>query len=139
NWVEPLAEVLNNLGCERAWICHGEGGFDEIVATGRTWVSELKDGKVMSYEITPEDVGLARGKASDLRGGDAAHNAEALLGVLAGAKGAFRDSAAMTAGAALLIAGKARDFTEGVRMAEASIDSGAARKSLEKLVATSHG
>jgi len=139
NWVEPLAKVLNNLGCESAWICHGEGGFDEIVATGRTWIAELKNGKVTSFEVTPEDVGLERGNVSELRGGDAAHNAEALLGVLAGAKGAFRDSAVMTAGAALLAAGKARDFREGVRLAEAAIDNGAARKSLEKLVKASNG
>ena len=58
NWVEPLAHVLKNLGCERAWICHGEGGFDEIVPTGVTWIAELKDGKVTSFELTPEDVGL---------------------------------------------------------------------------------
>jgi anthranilate phosphoribosyltransferase len=139
NWVEPLAKVLNNLGCESAWICHGEGGFDEIVATGRTWIAELKNGKIASFEVTPEEVGLERGNVSELRGGDAAHNAEALLGVLAGAKGAFRDSAVMTAGAALLTAGKARDFREGVRLAEAAIDSGAARKSLEKLVKASNG
>jgi anthranilate phosphoribosyltransferase len=139
NWVEPLAKVLNNLGCESAWICHGEGGFDEIVATGRTWIAELKNGKVTSFEVTPEEVGLERGKVSELRGGDAAHNAEALLGVLAGAKGAFRDSAMMTAGAALLTAGKARDFRDGVRLAEAAIDNGAARKSLEKLVKASNG
>ena len=139
NWVEPLAKVLNNLGCQSAWICHGEGGFDEIVATGRTWIAELRDGKITSFEVTPEDVGLERGNVSELRGGDAAHNAEALLGVLAGAKGAFRDSAVMTAGAALLNAGKARDFRDGVRLAEASIDNGAARKSLEKLVKASNG
>jgi anthranilate phosphoribosyltransferase len=139
NWVQPLAEVLANLSCERAWICHGEGGFDEIISTGRTWVSELRDGKVTSIEVTPEDVGLDRSDVADLRGGDATHNAEALIGVLAGAKGAFRDSAAMTAGSALLVSGKAKTFAEGVRMAEASIDRGAARKSLEKLVKASHG
>ena len=138
-WVEPLAQVLNNLGCEACWICHGEGGFDEIVATGRTWIAELKDGKVTSFEVTPEEVGLERSNVADLRGGDAAHNAEALIGVLAGAKGAFRDSAVMTAGSALLVSGKAKTFAEGVRMAEASIDKGAARKALEKLVKASHG
>src|SRR3954449_1876220 len=60
NWVEPLAHVLKNLGSERAWVCHGEGGFDEIVPTGTSWISELKDGEVKSFEIVPEDYGFER-------------------------------------------------------------------------------
>ncbi|QIG51121.1 anthranilate phosphoribosyltransferase [Nordella sp. HKS 07] len=138
-WVEPLAHVLNNLGSERAWICHGEGGFDEIVPSGTTWIAELKDGKVTSTEITPEDVGIARSSAADLKGGDAAQNAEALRGVLEGQKNAFRDAAVMTAAAALLVAGKAKDLKDGVAQAQKSIDSGGAGSVLEKLVKVSNG
>jgi anthranilate phosphoribosyltransferase len=138
-WVEPLAHVLNNLGCERAWICHGEGGFDEIVPCGTSWIADLKNGKVTLSEITPEEVGIERSSADDLRGGDAAHNAEALRGVLEGRKNAFRDAAVMTAAAALLVAGKAKDLKEGVAQAQKSIDGGGARQVLEKLVKVSNG
>ncbi len=138
-WVEPLAHVLNNLGCERAWICHGEGGFDEIVPSGITWIAELKGGKVTLAEITPEDVGIARSSAGDLKGGDAAHNAEALRSVLEGKRCAFRDAAVMTAAAALLVAEKAKNLKEGVAQAQKSIDGGGARQVLEKLVKVSNG
>jgi anthranilate phosphoribosyltransferase len=138
-WVEPLAHVLNNLGSERAWICHGEGGFDEIVPSGTTWIAELKDRKVTLAEVTPEDVGISRSSANDLKGGDAAQNAEALQQVLEGKKNAFRDAAVMTAAAALLVAGKARDLKEGVATAQRSIDGGGARAALEKLVKVSNG
>jgi anthranilate phosphoribosyltransferase len=138
-WVEPLAHVLNNLGSERAWICHGEGGFDEIVPSGTTWIAELKDGKVTSIEIKPEDVGIARSSAADLKGGDAAQNAEALRGVLEGKKNAFRDAAVMTSAAALLVAGKAKDLRDGVAQAQKAIDGGGARTVLDKLVKVSNG
>src|SRR5436190_3948091 len=138
-WVEPLAHVLNNLGSERAWICHGEGGFDEIVPCGTSWIADLKGGKVTLSEIRPEDVGIARSSPADLKGGDAAYNAEALRGVLEGKKNAFRDAAVMTAAAALLVAGKAKDLKEGVAQAQKSIDGGSARDVLEKLVKVSNG
>lgn len=138
-WVEPLAHVLNNLGSERAWICHGEGGFDEIVPSGTTWVAELKDRKVTLVEVRPEDVGIPRSSAADLKGGDAAQNAEALRGVLEGRKNAFRDAAVMTSGAALLVAGKARDLKDGVAQAQKSIDGGGALTVLERLVKVSNG
>lgn len=138
-WVEPLAHVLNNLGSERAWICHGEGGFDEIVPSGTTWIAELKDRKVTLAEVRPEDVGISRSPAADLKGGDAAQNAEALRGVLEGRKNAFRDAAVMTSGAALLVAGKARDLKDGVAQAQKSIDGGSARTVLERLVKVSNG
>src|SRR5436190_9453849 len=127
HWVEPLAHVLKNLGCERAWVCHGEGGFDEIVPSGTSWVAELKDGKVTTFEIKPEDAGFPRARAEDLKGAEAVHNAEALAAVLDGLKCAFRDAAVMTAGAALLVAGKARDYRDGISLAANSVDSGAAR------------
>ncbi|HUR44005.1 MAG TPA: anthranilate phosphoribosyltransferase, partial [Aestuariivirga sp.] len=138
-WVQPMAQVLNNLGGEACWICHGEGGFDEIVPTGITWISELKNGSISSFEVTPENVGLKRSAASDLKGGDAGHNAEAVRSVLQGEPSAFRDAAIMTAGAALLVAGEAKTLREGVTAAQAVINSGAARKAMETLVKVSNG
>ena len=134
SWVEPLAHVLLNLGTEAAWIYHGEGGIDEITSTGKTWVSEVRDGKVASFEIGPEQAGLPRARFDDLKGGDAAHNATALRAVLEGMPSAFRDASVMTAGAALLVAGKAADFASGARLAEKAIDDGSALACLEKLV-----
>jgi anthranilate phosphoribosyltransferase len=138
-WIGPLAQVLENLGSEACWICHGEGGFDEIVPTGTTWIAELKNGSITEFELTPEEVGLKRWAAGDLKGGEAAHNAEALRDVLKGRRSAFRDAAAMTAGAALLVAGKAKTIKDGVRLAQAAIDDGAALKALDTLVRVSSG
>ena len=137
-WVEPLAQVLKNLGCEACWICHGEGGFDEIVPTGTTWISELKDGKITSFEISPDAAGIATSSADDLKGGAAAHNADALRHVLAGKPSAFRDAAVMTAGAALVVAGKAPDLASGTRVAGQAIDSGSAEASLDRLIKVSN-
>ena len=138
DWVEPLAHVLKNLGSERVWVTHGEGGLDEITPTGTTWVSELKDGEVTSFELQPGDAGVEKSSLEDLRGGDAEHNAEALREVLAGAKNAFRDAAIMTAGAALVVADKADDLESGANLASDAIDSGAARASLDRLVEVSN-
>ena len=137
-WVEPLAQVLQNLGCEACWICHGEGGMDEIVPTGTTWISELKDGKITSFTLTPEEAGLKRSSLADLKGGDAEHNADALRHVLAGKPSAFRDAAVMTAAAALVVAGRTADLKQGVAAAQKAIDSGAAEASLTKLVKVSN-
>lgn len=137
-WVEPLAHVLKNLGCEACWICHGEGGMDEIVPSGTTWISELKDGKVTSFEIAPEAAGLKRSSFAELKGGDAAHNADALRHVLAGKPSAFRDAAVMTAAAALVVAGKADGLKHGAAAAQTAIDSGAAEAALATLVKVSN-
>jgi anthranilate phosphoribosyltransferase len=137
-WVEPLAHVLKNLGSEACWICHGEGGLDEIVPSGTTWISELKNGKISSFEVTPESVGLNRSKLEDLKGGDGAQNAIALRAVLQGKKTAFRDAVVMTTGAAMLMDNKAKDYSFGVRLAEKAIDSGAALSALEKLIKVSN-
>ena len=137
-WVEPLAEALKNLGSEAAWVVHGSDGLDEITLCGRTSVAALENGKVRSFEIAPEDVGLMPCKPDDLRGGDAAANAAALLDVLKGAKGPHRDVAVMNAGAALVVAGKAANLKEAVALAQQSIDSGAALKKLDRLKAVSN-
>ena len=137
-WVEPLAHVLKSLGSEACWICNGEGGVDEIVPSGTTWVSELKNGEIRSFEITPESVGITRSKPEDLKGGEAAENAAALKSVLGGKPSAFADAAVMTAGAALLVAGKAADLKSGVVSAREAIASGAANKALARLVEVSN-
>jgi len=138
DWVEPLAHVLKQLGSDRVWVTHGEGGLDEITPTGTTWVSELKDGEVTSFEIQPEDAGITKCNINDLKGGDPEENAAALKQVLAGAKNAYRDASVMTAGAALLVAGKADDLRTGTQMAAASIDDGRAKTVLSKLVEVSN-
>src|SRR5437016_1623339 len=104
-WVEPLAQVLKNLGSERAYIVHGSDGLDEITTAGPTYVASLENGVVRTFEITPEDVGLKRVKPETLRGGDAATNAAALVDVLKGKQDPYRDVAMLNASAALVVAG----------------------------------
>jgi len=137
-WVEPLAHVLKQLGSDRVWVTHGQGGLDEITPTGTTWVCELKDGDVTSFELQPEDAGVTRWTLDDLKGGEPEENAAALRDVLSGAKNAFRDASIMTAGAALVVADKADDLKTGTAMAATAIDDGRALKTLEKLVEVSN-
>jgi anthranilate phosphoribosyltransferase len=137
HWVEPMAQVLNNLGSESVWVVHGSDGLDEITTAGPTSVAELKDGKIRTFEITPEDAGLPRAKPGALKGGDAVENAKALLDVLKGKKGAFRDVAVLNAAAALIVAGRAKDLKEGAALAAKSIDSGEAEGRLDRLIAVS--
>src|SRR5690606_13112031 len=92
DWVEPLAQVLKVLGSEAAWVVHGNG-LDEITTAGVTRVAELKDGRIRTFEIRPEDAGIAPARLDSLRGGDAETNAAALREVLAGARNAYRDIA----------------------------------------------
>jgi anthranilate phosphoribosyltransferase len=137
-WVEPLAHVLKNLGSEACWICHGEGGMDEIVPSGTTYVAELKNGEVRTFEITPEEAGMARSNIADLKGGDATENAEALRAVLTGKASAFADAAVLTAAAALIVSGRAAGLKEGVSVARQAIATGAAAKALTRLVEVSN-
>ncbi|MBX9777947.1 MAG: anthranilate phosphoribosyltransferase [Xanthobacteraceae bacterium] len=137
-WVEPLAQVLKNLGSESVWVVHGSDGLDEITITGPTYVAALEKGAVRSFEITPDEIGFARQKPEALRGGDAEHNAKALTGVLKGGKGAFRDVALMNAAAGLVVAGVAKTLKQGVEQATKSIDTGAAKARLDKLVQVSN-
>ena len=136
-WVEPLAQVLKNLGSEACWICHGEGGVDEIVPTGTTWISELKNGEIRSFELTPESVGIQRSRFEDLKGGEAAYNAEALRAVLDGKPSAFADAALMTAGAALVVADKESDLKVAVARARDVVKSGSAKNVLARLIEVS--
>src|SRR5712675_3479422 len=106
-WVEPLAQVLKNLGAEAVWVVHGSDGLDEITTAGVTHVAALENGAVRTFEITPEEAGLPRVKPEALRGGEAKQNAQALSDVLKGKKGAFRDVAVLNAAAGLMVAGRA--------------------------------
>lgn len=136
-WTEPLAHVLNDLGTEAAWVVHGDG-LDELTLTGETKVTALKDGVVKTFSVTPEDAGLERCDAALLKGGDAAHNADALRALLDGEAGAYRDITILNSAAALIVAGKVSDLKAGAAMAAASIDSGKAKAALLALIETSN-
>ncbi len=138
HWVEPMAQVLKNLGSEAIWVVHGSDGLDEITTSGATSVAALENGKVRTFEITPEDAGLKRAKPEALQGGDADYNARALLDVLKGKPGPFRDVALLNAAAALVVAGQARDLKEGAQLAAKAVDSGEAEGSLDRLIAVSN-
>jgi len=138
-WIGPMAEVLGKLGSERAWVVHGSDGIDELTTTGPSSVAEWKDGKVTSFEVTPEEAGLPRATAADLKGGDPATNALAVNALLDGHPGAYRDVVLYNSAAALLIAGKAATLRAGVQLAAEAIDSGKARATLAKLVAITNG
>jgi anthranilate phosphoribosyltransferase len=138
HWIEPMAQVLKNLGSEAIWVVHGSDGLDEITTAGSTSVAALENGKVRTFEITPEDADLPRARPEALRGGDAEHNARALLNVLKGKPGPFRDVALLNAAAALIVAGRARDLKEGAQIAAKAVDSGEAEGRLDRLIAVSN-
>ena len=137
-WVQPLAQVLKNLGSEAVWVVHGSDGLDEITLTGPTFVAALENGAIRSFEISPEDVGLKRVAGEALKGGDAAANAVALRNVLTGKPSAYRDVALLNAAAALVVAGRAKDLKEGLALGVQSIDGGAAAERLKRLVEVSN-
>jgi anthranilate phosphoribosyltransferase len=138
-WVEPVAIVLKTLGAEHVWVVHGHDGLDELTTTGSTDVAELKDGRITVFEVTPADAGLPPAKLTDLKGGDAATNSRAIVDVLAGIAGPFRDIVLLNTAAALIVGGKAHSLVDGVALAARSIDSGAARRALDRLIAVSRG
>ena len=133
--VEPLAQVMANLGVNRGMVVYGQDSLDEISMCAPTSVCELRDGKFTSYEITPEQFGYERCEKGALTGGTPAENAEITKAILKGEeKGPKRQAVCLNAGAALYIAGKAASIEEGVKLAESLIDSGAALKKLEEFV-----
>jgi anthranilate phosphoribosyltransferase len=138
-WVQPLAQVLKNLGSVSVWVVHGSDGLDEITLTGPTSVAALENGNIRTFEVTPEDAGLTRSSPGSLKGGDADANAVALRSVLEGIPSAYRDVALLNAAAALMVAGKAKDLKEGVAIGTKALDSGAAAAKLKQLVAVSNG
>jgi len=138
DWLEPMAQVLKNLGSERVWIAHGGDGLDEITTTGPTRIVELKNGEIRAFEVNPEDAALPRANPEALRGGDPAQNAAALRAVLSGAKNAYRDIAVLNAAAALVVADAARDLADGAAKAQRALDQGRARETLDSLVRVSN-
>ena len=137
-WVQPLAQVLKNLGSEAVWVVHGSDGLDEITLTGPTFVAALENGNIRSFEVTPDDAGLPRANGDALKGGDAEANAAALRGVLEGKPSPYRDVALLNAAAALIIGGKAKTLKDGVALGAKSLDSGAAMTKLKQLIAVSN-
>lgn len=131
---EKLARVLNELGCERAMIVHGLDGLDEISTFGATKISELKNDKVKTYTIKPEDCKISKTTPKEIAGTSANGNAEILLKVLRGEKGPARDVIQLNAGAAILVSGKAENLGEGLELAGEAIDSGRALEKLNQLI-----
>jgi anthranilate phosphoribosyltransferase len=137
-WTEPIAEALKNLGSVHAWVVHGGDGLDEITTTTSTRVTELRDGKIRSFEVRPEDAGLPSATLDDLKGGDATVNAAKIRELLAGEAGPFRDIVVLNAAAALIVGGKCADLKEGAARAARAIDDGAASRALDTLVAVTN-
>lgn len=135
---EKIATVMSRLGVERAFVVSGKDHMDEFTTTADTVVSEIKNGKVITYEVTPEQFGFKRAGLDELQGGDGAVNAEITKQVLQGEKGAKRDIVLFNAGAAIYIAGMAESIQEGIKMAEESIDSGKAMQVLEAVTKMSN-
>jgi anthranilate phosphoribosyltransferase len=131
---EVMARVLGKLGSERALVVHGGDGLDELTLSGPSQVSELANGKVQTYRLSPADFGLQQAFPNDLRGGTPEENATLIQVILKGEPGPRRDIVLMNAAAALVVGGKAENWLEGVKLAANAIDSGAAVKTLEQLV-----
>ena len=142
SYTELLARALGELGVKRAFVVHGADGLDEISISDETYVAELREGAVRSFTVRPEDFGLHRAPLEEIRGGDAARNAEIIHKILGRSllyrdHGPHREIVVANASAALVAAGRAADFLAGVHLAAKSIDSGAAREKLDALVAFS--
>jgi len=137
-WVQPLAQVLKNLGAEKVWVVHGSDGLDEITLTGPTFVAALENGDLRTFEVTPQEAGLATTSGEALKGGDADANAVSLQSVLDGKPSPYRDVALLNAAAALIVAGRVKTLREGVAIGAQSLDSGAAAARLKHLIAVSH-
>ncbi len=133
----PLAAVLRELGSVSAWLVHGDDGLDELSTTTTSQVTELREGRIKRFELDPAKLGIAKARLDDLAGGDAETNAEILRAVLAGAPGPQADVVLLNAGAGLLVAGVAKDLSDGIARARASIASGAAAAKLSALVQAS--
>jgi anthranilate phosphoribosyltransferase len=131
--VRPVAEVLQRLGSDRAWVVHGHDGLDELSIFGPSHVAELANGRLREFEVDPAALGLAHGDRSGVAGGDAPANAAKVRAVLSGEQGAARDIVVLNAGAALVVAGVVDDLEQGIRRAAEAIDSRAASAKLEEL------
>ena len=136
-WLEPMARTLQALGTEKAWVVHGADGLDEITISAATRIAALEDGEIRLFQIVPEDAGVARAPLTAIKGAGAQENAQAIRSLLAGEKNPFRDIVVLNAAAALIVAGRTKNLRAGAKLAASAIDSGAAAKTLDKLVACS--
>lgn len=134
-WLEPMAEALRDLGCERAWVMVGDDGMDEITTTTTTQIAELNDGTITRFVIDPSAYGITLASEEDLQGGDPDFNARAIRSLLNGEPGAFHDIVALNAGAALVIADLAKDLADGIARAKAAISDGRAKATLDQMIA----
>lgn len=132
--VEKLAEALSMLGLHRALVVHGSDGLDEITISGPTRIGEVREGQVRTYEVTPEEFGLARATLNDIAGGDAVANATLIREIFQGRKSARRDVVLLNAAAALVAAGRADHLRDAMPLAVKAIDSGAAAEKLRALI-----
>jgi len=139
SWRRPMAEALGDLGSEHVWVVHGSDGLDEITTTGITHVTEVKDGTLRDFEISPESFGLNLTTIDRLRGGSPEDNARALTALLAGEHSEYRDIVLLNSGAALMIAGMAKTVPEGIELAVQSLNTGKARLALDSLIRVSNG
>jgi anthranilate phosphoribosyltransferase len=139
SWVEPIAHVLKSLGSQSVWVVHGSDGLDEITNTGPTHVTSLDNGTIKSFTVTPQDFGLKVSPAEAIKGNDANFNAAALRDVVEGKRNAYRDIAVMNAAAGLIVAHKTQSLKEAAQIAEAAIDDGRVRQTLEALIKASKG
>jgi anthranilate phosphoribosyltransferase len=137
-WMEPVAKVLGTLGAEKAWVVHGHDGLDEMSISDITHVAVLDHGRVVVGTVAPEDAGLPRWPLAAVKGGEAPENAAALLRLLGGERGAYRDIVLLNTAAALMVADKVANLREGTLLAAQAIDDGAAKRVLEKLIAVSN-
>ena len=131
-WARPMAETLSALGTSHAWLVHGHG-LDELSVAGENRVVTLADGRLGERIVTPEEAGLPRAPVEAIRGGDAAENAAALVALLDGAPGPYRDTVVLNGAAALVVAGRTDTLMDGAAQAAMSLDSGAAKAALERL------
>lgn len=137
--LRPMAETLLALGSQKAWLVHGGDGTDEVSIALPTKVAELADGRIREFSVHPEDAGLSPHPFEAVLGGTPSENAAALRALLDGAPGAYRDAVLLNSAAALVVADKAADLKQGVEIARAAIDSGAAKAKLAALAALTNG
>ncbi|MCR6672665.1 anthranilate phosphoribosyltransferase [Devosia ginsengisoli] len=138
-WVEPVAAALLANRAVKAWVVHSSEGLDELSTSGTNFVAQIANGDLRSFELHPEQVGLALTDPGELLGGEPADNAAAIVALFDGAPGAYRDTVLLNAGAALLVADKVGTIEDGIALARATIDTGKARDTLARLVAVSNG
>lgn len=138
-WVEPVAAALLANQAKSAWVVHGDSGLDELSTTGPSFVSQIKEGNLTAFEVTPEEAGLPRAALNDIVGGDPEHNAGELRKLLDGVKGPYRDIVLLNAAAAFIVADKVETLKDGVALGAETIDSGKAKATLDKLIKVSGG